>query len=162
MQIIIVNSLTLTYGTAVHHKKIYLAESLMEDFNFSSAENIRNALKIFAGIKGARPSEIERALNDYQKICEMRHCCVHRFGKLGSKNAIKLGIETHNEIFKSLFFYHHIVKFSLEAQPVTGSPCDSIDKLQVTDTHLIAAVSIHFKQHTLATVLHTITAGESS
>ncbi|MCV4861498.1 hypothetical protein OFB63_36165, partial [Escherichia coli] len=47
------------------------------------------------GMKGQRPIEMMKCSSEFMKVCELRHCCVHRFGKLGSKNAIRLGLAEH-------------------------------------------------------------------
>ncbi|MGQ7260824.1 hypothetical protein [Vreelandella sp. V005] len=96
----LVEPLNVTYGAALNHKPEILAEALLEEYSFSGSYNVKQALKDFAGIKGNRPAEVEKAFLDYQKICEMRHCCVHRFGKLGAKNAIKLGLDSHKDILE--------------------------------------------------------------
>jgi hypothetical protein len=35
-------------------------------------------------------------LAEFEKVCQLRHCCVHRFGKLGTQNGIVLGLEQHS------------------------------------------------------------------
>jgi|TARA_R110002050_G_scaffold55818_1_gene125544 hypothetical protein len=88
---------TVTYAAAIHHQREMLPEALMEGLSFASSYQVKDVLKDFIGIKGknAFPKDVEKVLNEYKKICELRHCCVHRFGLLGSNNAIRLGIDTH-------------------------------------------------------------------
>lgn len=93
----LVEPMSIPYGAALHLKQGMLAEALLEEFSFAGSDNVKEAIKLFAGVKGQRPAEVDKVLGEYQKICEMRHCCVHRFGKLGAKNAIRLGLASHGK-----------------------------------------------------------------
>ncbi len=85
----------LTFGAAIHYSKELLPEALLENCSFASKKNIIDAFKDFLGLKGHTPQEVEKVLSEFEKICQLRHCIVHRFGKLGSNNAIKFGLESH-------------------------------------------------------------------
>ncbi len=85
----------LSYGAAITHKKDALPDALLESISFSSAHNIHESLKEYIGIKGVLPSGLSEALSEYSKVCHLRHCIVHRFGKLGINNAMKLDWEKH-------------------------------------------------------------------
>lgn len=91
------SSSELTYGAAINYRKDILPEALMERFSFASQKNIIDAFREFLDIKGGCPTELETVLQEFDKICQLRHCMIHRFGKLGSNNAIKLGLEQHLE-----------------------------------------------------------------
>ena len=95
-----VESKEVTFGAAIHHERVLLPEALMENFSFSNPEKVTDALKQFVGIKGATPPELKRPLAEFEKVCQMRHCCVHRFGKLGAKNAIALGLDEHKAVLE--------------------------------------------------------------
>ena len=41
------------------------------------------------------PSDVDDILGHFSKVCQLRHCIVHRFGRLGSKNMIELGLTEH-------------------------------------------------------------------
>lgn len=101
---------TVSYAAAYHHTKELLPEALMENYSFTSPKNINDTLKDLLGIKGNKPEYIENISKEFFKICELRHCCVHRFGKLGSKNATRLGLDNH---------YHYLEKpIKLEKEDV--------------------------------------------
>ncbi|MCP4157148.1 MAG: hypothetical protein GY757_56070 [bacterium] len=89
---------TLTYGAAISYDKNMLPESLLENSSFASKENIKKALKNFLGIKNTYPVDVEGVIEQFEKVCQVRHCIVHRFGHLGSNNAIKLGLKEHREL----------------------------------------------------------------
>src|SRR5690606_25132686 len=89
-----------SFGAALHLDAQMLPEAVLEEYSFASAKNIKDAIRELSGIKGHLPPDVEAALLETQKICEMRHCCVHRFGKLGAKNAIKLRLGTHRSMLE--------------------------------------------------------------
>jgi len=87
----------LSYGAALNYTLDILPEALMEQVSFASKKNIINTFKDFLNIKGHIPDEVSNVLEEFEKICQLRHCVIHRFGKLGSNNALKLGIDVHAE-----------------------------------------------------------------
>lgn len=91
--------LQLSYGAALHHKADVLPEALLEETVFSGKTEITKALEKFVGVKLNNKS-IGELLDQYEMVCQLRHCCVHRFGKLGAKNAIALGLKSHKEFLE--------------------------------------------------------------
>ncbi len=90
-------SLQITFGAALHHNKQLLPEALMDNHSFTASENILKTFKSLAGIDIVIDETITTELD---KICQLRHCCVHRFGKLGAKNAMSLGLTSHSNLFE--------------------------------------------------------------
>lgn len=84
----------LTYFAASHHSRDLLPEALLESISFSNAATVSFTLKEFCGITGMGsgnfPKELKPVFDKYSDICQLRHCCVHRFGLLGASNAHKL------------------------------------------------------------------------
>ena len=93
----------VTFGAALHHTADLLPDALLEDISFAGKSNIEKMLSDYIGLFGKPPSEIKTALDEFHKICELRHCCVHRFGKLGASNAIRLGLDTHSTALEMSF-----------------------------------------------------------
>jgi hypothetical protein len=87
----------ITFGAALHHTKQLLPEALMDEFSFVHTDNIKTTFKTLLDLRLLINTEAE---NEFNKICQLRHCCVHRFGKLGAKNAMKLGIDKHSSLFE--------------------------------------------------------------
>jgi len=85
----------VTYGAAVIHKREALPDAMLESITFSGSKNITESLKEYLGINSAFPSGFTQALKEYSKVCHLRHCIVHRFGKLGVNNAMRLDWEQH-------------------------------------------------------------------
>lgn len=92
--------LGVPFGAALHLDKKMLPEAVIEEYSFASAKNVKDAIRDLGGIKGNLPNEVEIVLREFQKVCEMRHCCVHRFGRLGAKNAIRLGLITRRDLLE--------------------------------------------------------------
>ncbi|MFA6059188.1 MAG: hypothetical protein WC756_13370 [Taibaiella sp.] len=86
----------LNYGAAINYNLEMLPEALLERSSFASKANIIEAFKVYLGLKGHTPPELTSTLEEFEKICHFRHCVVHRFGKLGSSNAIKFGLDNHS------------------------------------------------------------------
>ncbi|MDM8568442.1 hypothetical protein QUF50_02795 [Thiotrichales bacterium HSG1] len=87
----------LTYGAAIIHSPDMLPEALLENCSFASKKNIIDTIRIFIGIKGNMPDEVNGILEHFSKVCQLRHCIIHRFGHLGSKNMIELGLDEHSD-----------------------------------------------------------------
>tara|TARA_R110002033_G_C3889177_1_gene238664 strand:+ start:2128 stop:2997 length:870 start_codon:yes stop_codon:yes gene_type:complete len=81
----------LKYGAALLHTKELMPEALLEGVSFASSANIASSLKNFLDIKSIfNHSNIKDATDKFQDICQLRHILIHRYGKLGIENLIKL------------------------------------------------------------------------
>lgn len=78
----------LSYHAAMHHEPRNMADALLEASSFTSKENINKAIKEFLGIQLDGQTAV--VFDPYEELCELRHCCTHRFGKIGVKQAAKL------------------------------------------------------------------------
>ncbi|MBJ2137913.1 hypothetical protein JEU11_15740 [Paraglaciecola chathamensis] len=65
----------------------------MDESSFTGSQNIVTSFKSLLNLNLPLDERIKLELD---KICQIRHCSVHRFGKLGAKNAMKLGISSHS------------------------------------------------------------------
>ena len=91
---------SLDYGAAYSYaikSPDLLPEALLEKYTFIKKDVIVNVIDDFLGIKINLPDELTTSLNEFERICHLRHCAVHRFGRLGSMNAIFLGLEEHGD-----------------------------------------------------------------
>lgn len=87
----------ITFGAALHHNKQLLPEALMDNHSFTASDNI---LKTFKSLTDIDIVIDETVTTELDKICQLRHCCVHRFGKLGAKNAMTLGLTSHSKLLE--------------------------------------------------------------
>lgn len=91
----------VSFGAAIHLSKEMLPEAILEGTTFISRKAIlEDVLRDLIGIKGNVPADLDVAVNDYVRVCHLRHCAVHRFGKLGARNAISLGMSNHSKILE--------------------------------------------------------------
>ncbi|MGB3132624.1 MAG: hypothetical protein WBB26_13175 [Saprospiraceae bacterium] len=90
----------INYGAAINYPKDLLPEVILEKASFASKKNIVDSFKKFLGLEGHQPDELLKTLEEFEKICHLRHCIVHRFGKLGSQNAIKFGLDNHSTLIE--------------------------------------------------------------
>ncbi len=93
------HSYQVTFGAALFHDKKMLAEALLEGYSFSGEKDVKKAFNNFLEMGNVDKSILE-LLTEYEKICQIRHCCVHRFGKLGTYNGIALGLNEHSEVLE--------------------------------------------------------------
>lgn len=90
----------ISYAAAVHLNKDMLPEAILERISFISQHSIVESIRDILGIKGPVPASVEAAIKDYVRVCHLRHCTVHRFGRLGASNAMALGINEHKELLE--------------------------------------------------------------
>ncbi|ENC6723847.1 hypothetical protein ABKY80_004209 [Vibrio harveyi] len=94
----------LTYAAAVHHKVELLPEALLENCTFISFTNISKTIGSYLNIpipkQGIENVALIKDIEMFEQLCELRNCIVHRAGLLGSKNAVKLGIDNHKNFFE--------------------------------------------------------------
>jgi hypothetical protein len=96
----VVENRDISFSAAIHLKKEMLPEAMLERISFISVFNIKAAIKDLLGVSGNVSSELTLAMDDYVRVCQLRHCAVHRFGKLGVSNAISLGMEKHKSLLE--------------------------------------------------------------
>ncbi|KAF0162593.1 MAG: hypothetical protein FD157_3824 [Rhodocyclaceae bacterium] len=90
----------VSFGAAIHLSKEMLPEAILERISFITRSSIEETLRELLAIRGKVPSELDLAIEDYARVCQLRHCAVHRFGKLGVSNAIFLGLSDHKELLE--------------------------------------------------------------
>jgi hypothetical protein len=89
------HSYVVPYGAVLYQDKSIVADALLEGISFAGEKEVRSALNKFLDSPNL-PDDFKKILTEYEKICQLRHCCVHRFGKLGTQNGIVLGLEQHS------------------------------------------------------------------
>ena len=74
-------------------------EALLEGYSFSGPQKHRRGAQGVCDIE-VKGSEMDEAIEQFARICELRHCCVHVGGRLGSRNAIRLGLDAHGTLLE--------------------------------------------------------------
>lgn len=95
----IVEARPVSFGAAIHHSKYLLPEALMEGTSLADPASIKSTLEKLVGII-LPTADMKKLLDEFNKLCHLRHCCIHRFGKLGTNNAIELGLSTHKDLLE--------------------------------------------------------------
>jgi hypothetical protein len=90
----------VSYAAALHLSPDLLPEALLERISFTSLDNIDKAFRELLGMKGEFPHDLHSVIADYVRVCHLRHCAVHRFGKLGASNAVHLGLDLHSTLLE--------------------------------------------------------------
>lgn len=99
------SSRTVTYAAAMHHDPALLPEALLEGLSLASTKNVAGELKTLCNISqmskdGAVPAALQQLFQNFEAICQVRHCGIHRFGKLGSQQAFRLGMTLHKPLLE--------------------------------------------------------------
>ena len=92
-------SKTVSYAAAVHHRPELLPEALLEGVSLASTKNVKAELNSLCNIAQLSAS-LDPLFQSFEDICQIRHCGIHRFGKLGSQQAVKLGLEKHKPLLE--------------------------------------------------------------
>lgn len=95
-------------GSLLWSKDILKNRSALEFTAFSSAENIKKTLEKFTGIKIRDTSDFSKMLDEYDKLCELRHAVVHSGYLVAGKNAIRLGLRETTTALRINFGYAEI------------------------------------------------------
>lgn len=90
----------VSFGAAMYLSKELLPEAILERVSFVNKHAIESTLRDLLAVKGNLPPAVATAIDDYARVCQLRHCAVHRFGKLGARNAIALGLTEHKDLME--------------------------------------------------------------
>lgn len=125
--------LNLKYGVVITQKDIsMLPEALLEEYSFADGKNIKETLKKLLDINCNKEHPLEEVLKEFSAVCQLRHCVVHRFGLLGSNNAIKLGLSEHKK------YLEKPLKIDFDHLNEMVQVCENVVK--VTNNHLYSEI----------------------
>jgi hypothetical protein len=93
------SKLQVSFAAATYHSPDVLPDALLEETTFSTQGAIAPALEKFLGFKSLSAGT-KNLLDEFDRLIQLRHCCTHRFGKLGVKNATVLGLPTHSALLE--------------------------------------------------------------
>jgi hypothetical protein len=82
----------IPFGALDYYHKDSLESALTERVSFSEPGTIKSQLDGRLKVKVAARSSLDRSIEDYEKLCQLRHSLVHSHGVVNSSNAAKLGI----------------------------------------------------------------------
>lgn len=90
----------ISFAAAISHQIAILPEALLEEVSFASGENIKKSLGKYLGLALNNFNGMEKHFEEFDKLCQLRHCSTHRFGKLGTKNWLALGLSDHKNLLE--------------------------------------------------------------
>lgn len=99
------NSINL--GSAMWHKTNQVERGAFEHFSFSESKKIKEATRKYVGVE-LNKTDIEPIIEEFNKICEIRHAIVHSSRYLAGKNAINLDIDKAGKDLKIGIAYAQI------------------------------------------------------
>jgi hypothetical protein len=112
---------TVAFGSRSYfeHSPYSWLLSHFDSESLADAEKIKSACKRFTGLKLTDDSSVCKVLDDFEKLCELRHCFVHCRGFVGLKASHALSLEkrelqkalmTASQAFELLKLAHNVVR----------------------------------------------------
>jgi len=86
-------------GSVIWHPSNEIERGAFEHISLASADNINSTAKKFIGID-LKSNGLGTILEEFDKICELRHGIVHSGMVVAGKNGIKLKLQSTNDITK--------------------------------------------------------------
>ncbi|QBG36706.1 hypothetical protein [Litorilituus sediminis] len=77
-----------------------IEKGAFENTSFSDKKAITDNLKNFIGYEIKKNNQLVQPLEEFARLCEMRHAIVHSSGLLAGKNAIKLNLPSSKDAVK--------------------------------------------------------------
>ncbi|WP_344688607.1 hypothetical protein, partial [Terriglobus aquaticus] len=69
----------VSFGAALSYSHDLLPEALLERTSLASGDQIKKTFKDLIGVD-LPVSELKAPLDTFERVCQLRHCCTHRFG----------------------------------------------------------------------------------
>lgn len=102
----------ISYGSVISLSEENIPEALFEDISFAGKSNILTSINNFLNLSvqdNNLPPDLKTNFNQFDEICQLRHCIIHRFGIFGSNNAINLGLTDHMPHIEKLIKCDYII-----------------------------------------------------
>lgn len=90
----------ISLGSVVWHGQQDVARGALEHLSLADAQVIRSNSEKFLGFKIPNASDTSSALDEFDKICQLRHGIVHNASELPGSNAVKLELNRSNGLPK--------------------------------------------------------------
>lgn len=106
-------SQNICLGSVIWHLKNNVERGLFENISFADADTIKKTCKKYLDYDIEKKSATAAALEEFDKICELRHGIVHSNSIIAGKNALKLGIKSNNKALKISIGYKQLQECAL-------------------------------------------------
>lgn len=87
-------SQSIALGSVIWHTVCNIEKGSFENISFADADTIKKTCKRYLNYDIDKKGLTYSALDEFDKICELRHSIVHSSNIIAGKNAIKLGIKS--------------------------------------------------------------------
>jgi hypothetical protein len=84
----------IPYGAIAYYGAGGPEEGLFESISLADVRNVRNRTEKFLGIQVPASGSLAAALDEFGRVCELRHASIHQHGALNSANVATLGFGT--------------------------------------------------------------------
>jgi hypothetical protein len=85
-------SLSLSFGAIDYYAPRDLGLALLEHVSLATAGEVQKQAQRLVGIDASKNLSTRAALDEYEKLCQLRHAAVHSVGHLGHQNLRDLGV----------------------------------------------------------------------
>lgn len=85
-----------------------MEKGAFENTSFSDPKNVKKNLKDLVGIEVSTSNQISTPLDEFGKLCELRHAIVHSAGLLAGKNAVRLELPNSRNAVKIKIGYSEL------------------------------------------------------
>ncbi|MCP8971340.1 hypothetical protein [Ectobacillus ponti] len=99
------SSQNVNLGTVLWYGSEKAIQGVSENFSFASSSEIKNVSQKLLGFQVQKNSLLESVLEEYDKVCNLRHAVVHSDGFLAGKNATSLSIVKVDKRVRVFFDY---------------------------------------------------------
>lgn len=89
----------INFGSVIWHPNDIVERGAFEHISLACSDNIINTTKKYIGID-LKCTHLKPILEEFEKVCELRHGIVHSNRVLAGKNAIKLKLPSSDKITK--------------------------------------------------------------
>lgn len=104
---------SVNLGSIIWHEGYMIEKGSLENLSFADVSTIKSTFKKFLNIDIKNGGEVQAALDEYEKICQLRHAVVHSDGYLAGKNAVKLGLQSNGKKVKINIKYRELQEIAL-------------------------------------------------
>ena len=102
----------INLGSVIWHPENLMERGAFENISLASADSIKKTAKGYLNINITNSSSVHSILDEFDKVCELRHGIVHSGRVLAGKNAIKLDIPSSTNVIRVSVDYANLQEIS--------------------------------------------------
>lgn len=99
---------SISLGSVLWHSNNNIERGTFENISFADGDSIQKTCKKFLGYNLDKTGLAYSALEEFDKLCELRHAIVHSNNVIAGKNAIKLSIKPSGNVIKVKILYREL------------------------------------------------------